>query len=560
MKLPFLILTAFGLLGCMPFLHAGNPGDEVVVVYNTRVPESKDIAQHYAQLRDVPAGQVFGFPMSNLEEISRTDFRDTLQKPLALALADKSLLNFGSQSVPATNGVPQHFAQKVVSTKIRYLVLCYGVPLRIEEDRSLTEPSATLLQPEVRRNEAAVDSELACLPILDQYFRLAGPFINRLYGCTNASLLNPTNGLLMVARLDGPTPAIARNLVDKAIQAETDGLWGRAYFDLRGITNGNYERGDEIIRESADFCRRYGFDIVVDTNAATFPVSFPMSQIAFYAGWYDEHASGPFTRPTVEFMPGAFAYHLHSFSAASLRTTDRQWVGPFLAKGVTATMGCVAEPYLGGTPDIGIFTARFLFAGFNFGEAAYACQPVLSWQTTIVGDPLYCPFTLNFREQHDALEKRHSKFLDWSYLRLVNLKLLSGRPLVELSRIVENLDLTSHSAVLQEKLADLYTRQGKPSSSIHSLQKALKLNPSAQQRVRLMLTLADQLIAADRYIEAYAVYQQFFKDCPDYPDLTSIRKRMDDVAQKRSKSVDVYKPTNRIVSPPLGTPPLRHGI
>jgi len=420
--------------------------------------------------------------------------------------------------------------------------------------------SADSLKPELRRNEAAVDSEIACLPIMDQNFQLTGPYVNPFYGCTNASRLNPTNGLLLVTRLDGPTPAIARNLVDKAIQAETDGLWGRAYFDLRGLTGGDYLRGDVIIREAAESCRRFGFETVVDTNAATFPVSFPMSQIAFYAGWYDEHVSGPFTRPAVEFMPGAVAYHLHSFSAATLRSRDRQWVGPLLAKGVTATMGCVAEPFLTGTPDIGVFTDRFLYLSFSFGEAAYAAQPVLSWQTTIVGDPLYRPFARNAREQHADLERRHSKLLEWSYLRLVNLRLILGHPLAEASRLLDTLDLTSHSAVLEEKLADLYALQGKPSSSIHALQQALKLSPSPQQRVRLLLTLADRLTAAERFGEAIDVYQRFLKDCPDYPDLASIRQHLDDLAQKHARSLDTSHPTNRLSSPPLTTPPARHGV
>lgn len=560
MKSSLLFLTLFVLLRCVPLLHAGNEGGEVVVVYNASVPESKEVARHYAQMRHVPAGQVFGFPMSDREEISRDEFRETLQNPLALTLADHDLLRFDFKTVSATNGIPQHLAQKVTSAKIRYLVLCYGVPLRIAEDYTLDEPSAGSLQPEFRRNEAAVDSELACLPVLDQHFLLAGPYINHLYACTNASLLNPTNDLLMVARLDGPTPAIARGLVDKALEAERDGLWGRAYFDLRGLTNGGYQHGDDIIREAAECCRRFGFETIVDTNAATFPVSFPMSQIAFYAGWYDENASGPFSRPTVEFMPGAFAYHLHSFSAASLRTTDRQWVGPFLAKGVTATMGCVAEPYLGGTPDVGIFTARFLNSGFSFGEAASAAQPAFSWQTTIVGDPLYRPFSRSPKELFTDLERRHSKLLEWYDLRLVNFKLLRGSPLAELSGILENLDITAHSAILQEKLADLYNRQGKPSATIHALQQAVKLKPSPRQRVRLMLTLADDLIAADRADEAYHVYLQFLKDCPDYPDMAFIHQRLDDLAQKISKSASSPRPPGRLSSPPLNNPPPRHGI
>ncbi len=39
-------------------------GDEVVVIYNTRVPESKEVAEHYAGLRHVPADQVFGFDLT----------------------------------------------------------------------------------------------------------------------------------------------------------------------------------------------------------------------------------------------------------------------------------------------------------------------------------------------------------------------------------------------------------------------------------------------------------------------------------------------------------------
>ena len=81
----------------------------------------------------------------------------------------------------------------------------------------------------------AVDSELAWLPLVKMDFPLTGPFPNWVYGVTNAALLNPTNGILLVARLDGPTADIANGLVDKAMQAERDGLWGRAYFDARGI-------------------------------------------------------------------------------------------------------------------------------------------------------------------------------------------------------------------------------------------------------------------------------------------------------------------------------------
>src|SRR5262249_10267918 len=135
---------------------------------------------------------------------------------------------------------------------------------------------------------------------------------------------------------------------------------------------------------------------------------------------YDGNVSGPFTRPVVEFMPGAFAYHLHSFSAQTLRSSNQNWVGPLLSKGATATLGCVEEPYLMGTPNIAAFLERFLH-GFSFGEAAYAAQTWLSWQTTVVGDPLYNPFSRSQKEQHFDLEKRQNKLIEWSHLRVIDI-------------------------------------------------------------------------------------------------------------------------------------------
>jgi len=361
---------------------------------------------------------------------------------------------------------------------------------------------------------------------------------NPLYTTTNAAALHPTNGVLMVARLDGPSAEIARGLVDKAIEAETNGLWGRAYFDLRETTEANLKQGDTWIRGAAEICRHLGFETVVDTNAETFPASFPMSQIAIYIGWYAGNICGPLAQPNVEFMPWAFAYHLHSFSAATLRRTNENWAGPLLAKGATITMGCVAEPYLGGTPDVAVFTARLIFQGFSFGEAACASQSVLSWQTTVVGDPLYRPFGKAPQLFHLQLAARKSKLLEWSHLRIVDMNLANGGPMLQMVNYLEGLDLTRRSAVLAEKLADLYTAQGKPSSAIYGWQQALKLDPSPQQRVRLRLTLGEKLLAANRDSEAYENFQKLLEESPGYPDKLEILHRLLPLAQKLGKKED----------------------
>ncbi len=356
-----------------------------------------------------------------------------------------------------------------------------------------------------------------------------------MYGATNAAAVDPTNGVLIVARLDGPSAAIARGLVDKAIEAETNGLWGRAYFDLRNTTVPGLKMGDEWIRAASEICRHLGFETVVDENEATFPAGFPMSHIALYLGWYDENVSGPFAQPTVEFMPGAFAYHLHSYSACSLRVTNRYWVGPLLAKGATITMGCVAEPYLAGTPDLTAFVSRLVYSGFSFGEAAYASQRLLSWQITVVGDPLYRPYGRNPEQLFQELEARASPWREWCYLRLLDLNLANGKPLPDGAAFLEQLELTRHSAVLSEKLADLYAALGKPSSAVHAYEQALALDPSPQQRLRLRLTLGEKLAGLDRDDQAYEDYHELLREAPDYPDKPAIYRRLLPLARKLNK-------------------------
>jgi uncharacterized protein (TIGR03790 family) len=538
---PVRLVIVVGLTVAACLAQAGEPGEQVVLVYNKLVPESKGVADYYAERRHVPSNQIFGFELSTNEEMSRLEFRNQLQRPLATALQNEKLWRITSQSVPAASNQPARMEWRVSQSKVRYLVLCYGVPIRIEKMPQFREPATEHFRPELRRDEAAVDSELALLPCVEQDLPLAGPLRNPLYGVTNEAWFHPTNSVIIVARLDGPTAGIARGLVDKAIQAEKEGLWGRAYFDLRNTTDPALKSGDEWIRGAAELCRHLGFGTVVDENVATFPAGFPMSHIGFYIGWYDENVSGPFTQPNVEFMPGAFAYHLHSFSAANLRGTTRNWVGPLLAKGATITLGCVNEPYLSGTPDLVTFMARFVYHQYDFGAAAYAAQSVLSWQTTVVGDPLYRPFGRVPEQVHEELERNHSPMLPWSYLRLVNLNLANGKPPADSIAFLEELTLTKKSAILCEKLADLYSLQGKPASATHTYAQALKLDPSPQQSIRLYLVLGEKLAGLERPAEAYENYQQLLRSFPEYPDKVSIYKRLLPLAQALNKKEEVEK-------------------
>lgn len=507
---------------------------EVVVVYNSKVPESKTVADHYAAKRQIPAEQVVALDLPADYAITRKDFLERLNGPLLKKLEDAKLLVFS----PATNkpaGTPASFKpyRRVVEARIRYAVLCYGVPVKILKDPDLIEEGTASVQPELKRNEAAVDTQLALLPISDQKIPWTGPLPNPFYNMTNAAAFHPTNGLLMVTRLDGPSPEIARSLVDKAMEAETNGLLGRAYFDARGLaTNDSYFLGDNWIIGAANMAKRFGFETELDTQPTTFSAGHPFSHVAYYLGWYDQTVTGPFTRPKVEFMPGAFAYHLYSFAAANIRTANNSWVGTLLEKGATCTMGAVDEPYLMLTPDLNAFTGRFLILGFSFAEAAYASQPALSWQTTIVGDPLYRPFARSLQTMLEGIDKKPRHVAEWTHLMVLDRNEAMKSAPRELSSYIEALPLRRQSAVLTEKQADLYWAAGSLGDSAEFTELALRRDTSPQQRIRLLIHAAERRALYGPDQKAYDHYETLLKENPDYPDALKINQAMLKLAQR----------------------------
>ncbi len=537
-----MLLTSSGLWGA-----SLSEGDSVVVVYNTNVPESLAVAEYYAEKRGVPGAQVVGLDLPKGETLSRAAYTKRLEDPLRKRFRDERWFEFDFEVVPASRERVGKVIQSIKKSTVRYLTLCYGVPLRIQADKEFEEEGRDSIRIELRRNEAAVDSELAVLPLDPHQRRIFGPLSNPAYGATNAASIRPEMGVLMVGRLDGPTPAIAKGLVDQALQAEEDGLWGRAYFDLRGIGSGEYKLGDDWIARAAEFSRQVGIETYVDNDGATIPASLPLSDVGLYAGWYDTHVSGPFSQSTFEFMPGAVAYHLHSFSAQTIRSTTQHWVGPLLARGAAATMGCVYEPYLALTPNLELFFSR-LFMGYGFAEAAYASQQAISWQTTVVGDPLYRPFAKPLNMLQADLAEKKSKLTQWIGLMNVNRALINKTPVAEVTRIMSEDVSVRLSPLLSEKLADIYRDAGDQAACEAAYRRVLELKPKAAQALRVRLRLAAMLRVDSRGAEAVEAYLEVANHHPDYPGLENIlrdalvmAKRLDD-APLIEKTEQLLKP------------------
>lgn len=509
---------------------------EVAVVWSRQIPESRDVAKYYATRRGIPETHLIEIDVAAGVTISRDDYILRIERPIKRALEDQGLMKFVSTPISATSTAAGRMAYRCVGSRIRYLVMTWGIPYRILDDPTRLDKDLVIPSP-MRRTDACVDNDLCLLPILGQV-NITGATMNRFcYNATNTAQLNPTNSVLMVTRLDGPSPAIAKGLVDKAMQAERDGLFGRAYFDLRGIASGDYMQGDQFMTNGYRICRMGGFESVIDNRPEVFPVSFPMSDIAVYAGWYTSNNEGVFSRPEIEFRPGAIAYHLHSYSGESIRNPNVNWVGPLLERGVTATMGCVAEPFLALTPDVGVYLARLL-AGWTWGEASYSSMEGLSWQTIVLGDPLYRPFGKAPEVMARELEARGDPNFAWALLRLINLKLDSGINPQTLIAEIEKRSITSRSSVLQEKLAMLRRAESNDLKAVVHLERAVSLECSPMQLLRLLLELGEMQAGLGRTEAAFKSYERAIRDCPRWIDQLDVRRKQLPLARRLGKRME----------------------
>ncbi len=196
--------------------------------------------------------------------------------------------------------------------------------------------------------------------------------------------------VMMVARLDGPSPEIVTRMIDTAIATEKKGLSGVFYIDARGIeTNDMYAACDRNLVALADIVKqKTSMPVVLDQHNALFqPGQCP--DAALYVGW---HKPRHYT-PAFDFVPGAVGVHLSSFAFQSIKGGGPAFWGPGLLKdGVAATFGPTDEPYLRSFPLPGQFFGLLLTGKYSIAECFYYTQPFLSWKMTLVGDPLYRPF------------------------------------------------------------------------------------------------------------------------------------------------------------------------
>lgn len=239
---------------------------------------------------------------------------------------------------------------------------------------------------------AATDSELALL--WWDYYPRTDWIPNPLY-----YRARPTSApVLMVMRLDGPSPAIVEKMMHTSIQVEETGLDGIAALDARGLDPVD-EKGqpnpfgafDEHIRNLALLLRtKTKLRIKLGDQEPVFP-AHTVHDVALYCGWY---SVGKYI-PGCDFNPGAVGYHIASYEMVSLHTPSTYWVRGLLSDGVVATLGPVAEPYLSAFPHPDEFFPLLLTGKLTLAEVYWKTTPMASWMLCFIGDPLYVPYRAN---------------------------------------------------------------------------------------------------------------------------------------------------------------------
>jgi len=464
-----------------------------LVVFNMRDPESRALADYYAERRLIPSEQIIGLDCPLEEEITRQQYVDSIESPLRHLFERKGWWEVRTGFEDRT---------EVTGSSIRYVALMRGMPLKI---RTTIVPPAPDKPAPPRPNggdpinghdEASLDSELAVLGDLkDERFGIVNnPYFRRFAPILDSSV---TSGLLLVCRLDAPSADTVRRMIDDSLHAERYGLNGWAYVDRRSTPESGYKEGDEWLQTLAADCWNQGVPVILDNMPAIFPAGFAVTDAALYYGWYEWGAGGAMGAPDLHFRRGAVAVHIQSFSAATLRNPQANWAGPLLTRGAAATMGNVYEPYLDLTAHLDIFNERLL-KGFTLAESAYMSLRTLSWMSVVIGDPLYRPFaaaeggTWNRETPEDAAP--------WLALEK-ELRKGTRNPMTQMLYLSKLARETS-SPLDYEALGMLQTFSGEPTEAIASLEAAGSLYRSPPEafrtvieRIRILQSIGDKTAA-----------------------------------------------------------------
>ena len=488
--------VAVCLLSAVP--SRAQTASHVLVVANRLTPGSVEIADAYVAARSIPRDQFVTLEVPAGEQISRVDFDERIQAPIARWLTAHAMQD-----------------------RILYIVLTRGLPVRIEGTQGR------------QGTASSVDSELALL-----YRRMtgipvptAGPVPNPYFAGAReappAAFNRAEFDVYLVTRLDGFSTADTLGLIQRGASPRKD---GRIVLDAPSVTN-DPRRG--WMEEAAARLRRAGFAerVVLDiTDAAIQNEAGVLGYVSFGSNDAALHAR----QPKLTFVPGGLASMFLSSDARTFVEPPAAWqpgdrnlfagssqtlIGDLIRGGVTGIAGQVGEPFLDGSVRPDILLPAYV-NGLTLAESFYVATPYLSWQTIVVGDPLCAPFRKDDTDQADDPPVDGETQLP-SRFEARRLAALQGAASPEALRLV-----------LQ---AETRTARGDDQGAIESLRKAVAADAASLFAWR---ALADRLEVTGDHTASAAAYQRILALAPN--DVATLNNIAYNLAVHQNQPKDAY--------------------
>lgn len=230
----FVLLFVAPLLFCSP---AYALRDDVLVLVNDNSIDSPQVGAYYAQQRDIDPANIVHVRVRDGYFITWTEFR-RLRDQVIRFMQQNTLDDPNLILATCPDGDPPYYCKASMDqlrahTKIRYIVTTRGIPTRTTVDGStLSYPGPT-----------SVDNYLRFWLI--NYYNQDTPFSAQvrasafLDGRGMRTVMPAQDGELIVGRIDGVTLTAAKALVDRALDVEGNGLFGKLYGSKYGVYSGS---------------------------------------------------------------------------------------------------------------------------------------------------------------------------------------------------------------------------------------------------------------------------------------------------------------------------------
>lgn len=445
--------------------------NEVLVVYDSRIADSAEVAEYYASVR----------PQARLLDLASTGAAATTP-------GDISYANFVSR---LRDPIRAHLTATGAAKSTRCIVLTKGLPHRIQDtDVPNVGDDPTGLITEFNGNDitcASVDSELTLLwqnlntgeaggsadslsdgLIVNPYWRARLPISTyttaniqtaKVLGTTapgpvrtiagsGATRLTPGD-IVLVSRLDAPTIAGVRGMIDRAqainydtendvilldasgsdnianptANTELDNIGGAPFTVIFG--GDDYEKTrDQMNADGRWLASRVVYDQFggqfyvgprVDYQNVVVSIMQPLALLATFGanhgGTYPATAGGQSASNTYvdsfNYANGAIfntieSYNGRAFGGLTAGGTNQEQASDFLAAGGTFAIAHVWEPLAATIPDNEQIAANFLRGQMTWAEAAWSSIGSLSWMHIVLGDPLATPWRTREDQRADG--------------------------------------------------------------------------------------------------------------------------------------------------------------